>query len=211
MNNSQRRDNELLYIADAAVLEEMRATRKLLSELNSTDLADFEQLALLSYRLLGRAGRDVVITPPFYCDYGSHIEVGDRFFANFNCTIIDVARVTIGHNVLLGPNVAIYTAGHPIHPTARTSGYEYGIRVTIGNNVWIGGNAVITPGVRIGENTVIGAGSVVTRDIPGNVIAVGNPCRVIREITDDDMKFYYKDRIFDEEAWSAIQQGNRCK
>ena len=105
---------------------------------------------------------------------------------------------------MLAPNVSIYTAGHPIHPESRNSAYEYGIGITIGNNVWIGGNVVITPGINIGDNVVIGAGSVVTRDIPANVVAVGNPCRVIKEITDEDKKYYYKDRVFDEEAWENI-------
>ena len=137
------------------------------------------------------------IEQPFRCDYGKNIEVGNNFFANYNCVILDVAKVTIGENVMFAPNVSIYTAGHPIHPESRNSGYEYGIPVTIGNNVWVGGNVVITPGVTIGNNVVIGAGSVVTKDIPDNVIAVGNPCRVIREITEEDRKYYYKDKEFD--------------
>ena len=112
-----------------------------------------------------------------YCDYGSHIEVGKNFFANYNCTILDVAKVTIGDNCQLAPNVAIYTAGHPIYPSTRNSLYEYGKEVTIGDNCWIGGNTVICPGVRIGSNVVIGAGSVVTRDIPDWSVAAGNPCR----------------------------------
>lgn len=103
----------------------------------------------------------------------------------------------IGDNVMLAPNVSIYTAGHPLHPDSRNSGYEYGISITIGNNVWIGGNAVINPGVKIGNNVVIGAGSVVTKDIPDNMIAAGNPCRVIREISEEDRKYYFKDREFD--------------
>lgn len=106
---------------------------------------------------------------------------------------------------MFAPNVSIYTAGHPVHPVSRQSGYEYGIPVSIGNNVWIGGNVVITPGVTIGDNVVIGAGSVVTKDIPANVVAAGNPCRVIREITDADKKYYYKDREFDPESWAEIE------
>ena len=139
--------------------------------------------------------------PPIRFDYGKNTEVGDNFFANFNTVILDVAKVTIGENVMFAPNVSIYTAGHPIHPDSRNSGYEYGIPVTIGDNVWIGGNAVILPGVHIGNNVVIGAGSVVTRDIPDSVIAAGNPCRVIREITEADRKFYFKDRVFDVEDY----------
>lgn len=145
------------------------------------------------------------VNPPFYCNYGSHIEVGKNFFANYNCMIIDVARVKIGDNCQMAPNVAIYTAGHPVHPASRNTAYEYGIEVTVGDNVWIGGNTVIVPGVHIGSNTVIGAGSVVTKDIPDWVIAAGNPCRVIRKITEEDRRLYFKDREFDAEAWNHME------
>ncbi|MNC60607.1 Galactoside O-acetyltransferase [compost metagenome] len=123
--------------------------------------------------------------------------MGENFYANFNCTILDVGKVVMGENVMFAPNVSIYTAGHPVHPDSRNSGYEYGIAITIGDNVWIGGNAIINPGVTIGHNVVIGAGSVVTKDIPDNVIAAGSPCRVIREITEEDRKYYFKDKEFD--------------
>lgn len=144
------------------------------------------------------------INPPFFCDYGSHIEVGKNFYANYNCTILDVAKVKIGDNCLLAPNVAIYTAGHPIHPLTRNSGYEYGKEITIGDNVWIGGSAVICPGVKIGNNVVIGAGSVVTKDIPDWCIAAGNPCKVIRAITENDRRTLFKSEEIDEEAWHNI-------
>ena len=204
MNNIERRDREMAYISDDAVMEEQRKTRKILRELNTADPSDFERIGEIVEQLLGKSHK-AFINPPFYCDYGFHIEVGESFFANYNCTIIDVAKVKIGDNCQLAPNVSIYTAGHPVHPDSRNSLYEYGIGVTIGDNVWIGGNTVILPGVHIGSNTVIGAGSVVTKDIPDWVIAAGNPCRVIRKITEDDRKYYYKDREFDEEAWEHIQ------
>lgn len=200
MNQIERRDREMAYISDEAVMEEQRLTRKLLQEFNRADRSDFENLEKLGRQLFGKTGKGFFVNPPFYCDYGSHIEVGDNFYANYNCTILDVAKVKIGDNVLLAPNVAIYTAGHPLHPDSRNSMYEYGIHVTIGDNVWIGGNVVITPGVTIGDNTVIGAGSVVTKDIPSDVVAAGNPCRVIRKITEADRRYYYKDREFDREA-----------
>ena len=155
-----------------------------------------EQDALIR-QILGRTGKNVHIEAPFHCDYGYNIEVGENFFANYHFVVLDVGRVKIGDNAQIAPNVSIYTAGHPVHPESRNSGYEYGIAVTIGDNVWIGGNVCILPGVTIGNNAVIGAGSVVVRDIPDNVIAAGNPCRVIREITDADRDFYYKDRKFD--------------
>lgn len=206
MDNITRRDRELPYISDESVFEEQKVTRKLLGKFNTTDPSDFDALSEIVKQILRGSQKNVMIVPPFYCDYGSHIEVGENFFANYNCTILDVAPVKIGKNVLFGPNVSLYTAGHPLHPVSRNSMYEYGISITIGDNVWLGGNVVVTPGVHIGNNVVIGAGSVVTKDIPDNMVAAGNPCRIIREITDADKKFYYKDREFDEEAWAKIQE-----
>ena len=205
MNNIERRDREMAYISDDAVMEEQKVCRRILQRLNTVDRSDFDEIGKIVKELLGKS-EDAFINHPFYCDYGSHIEVGKNFFANYNCTIIDVAKVKIGDNCQMAPNVAIYTAGHPLHPVARNSMYEYGISVTIGDNVWIGGNTVIMPGVHIGSNTVIGAGSVVTRDIPDWSVAVGNPCRVIKKITEEDKKYYYKGREFDSEAWEVISK-----
>ncbi|MGN1015546.1 MAG: sugar O-acetyltransferase [Faecousia sp.] len=206
MTNPQRRDAQLPYISDEAVMEEQRRSRTVLQRLNTIDMSDFEGIAALVRELL-QTQEDPFINPPFYCDYGNHIKVGKNFFANYNCTFLDVATITFGDNCLLGPNVAIYTAGHPVHPHSRNSRYEYGIAVTIGNDVWLGGNTVVCPGVTIGDGCVIGAGSVVTKDIPPYSIAAGNPCRVIRTITDEDRKYYFRDRAFDDEAWAAIQRG----
>lgn len=206
MNQIERRDVGMAYISDESVMEEQKGCRRILQRLNTADRSDFDEIGRIVEELLGKSEK-AFINPPFYCDYGTHIEVGKNFFANYNCTIIDVAKVRIGDNCMLAPNVAIYTAGHPVHPDSRNSLYEYGAEVTIGDNVWIGGNAVILPGVKIGSNTVIGAGSVVTKDIPDWVIAGGNPCKVIRKITEADRKFYYRDREFDDEAWEEIQNG----
>ena len=195
----------MAYISDESVMEEQKVCRRILQRLNTVDRSDFDEIGKIVKELLGKSD-GAFINPPFYCDYGSHIEVGKNFFANYNCTIIDVAKVKIGDNCQMAPNVAIYTAGHPLHPVSRNSMYEYGISVTIGDNVWIGGNTVIMPGVHIGSNTVIGAGSVVTKDIPDWVVAVGNPCRVIKQITEDDKKYYYRDREFDPEAWDYISK-----
>lgn len=203
MDNIKRRDLGMAYISDDAVMEEQKVCRRILQKLNFIDRSDFEGIGKLVKELLGES-EDAFINPPFYCDYGSHIKVGKNFFANYNCTIIDVAQVTIGDNCQMAPNVSIYTAGHPVHPVSRNSLYEYGIEVAIGDNVWIGGNTVVLPGVHIGNNVVIGAGSVVTKDIPDWTIAVGNPCKVVRKITEEDKKYYYKDREFDEEVWSQI-------
>lgn len=133
-------------------------------------------------------GEGFVLTPPFYCDHGNKISFGNHFYANTDLTILDENYVTIGDNVYLAPHVSIYTAGHPIDAKVRNTDLEYAKPVTIGNDVWIGGNVVINPGVTIGNNVVIGSGSVVTKDIPDGVIAAGNPCRVIREITENDQR-----------------------
>ena len=174
----------LLYDAnyDPQLLAERRAAKELLYDYNRLRPSEeAERLALLK-RLLGRTGEQCIIEPPFACDYGYNIEVGENFFANFNLVILDGARVTIGDNAFIAPNVAIYTAGHPLDVEQRNRGLEYARPVTIGHNVWIGGNVVILPGVTIGDGSVVGAGSVVTRDIPPHSLAVGNPCRVIRKL-----------------------------
>lgn len=202
MNNVERMNKGLAYIADEEVFEQVKACRRILQRLNSMDRADIEGIYVVAKELFCES--DAHITPPFHCDLGKNIETGKNFYANANCTILDVAKVVFGDNCLLGPNVSIYTAGHPIHPVARNSGYEYGKSVTIGDNVWIGGASVICPGVHVGNNVVIGAGSVVTKDVPDWCIAAGNPCRVIRKITDEDMRKLYKDEEIDDEAWNNI-------
>lgn len=206
MTMKERRDAGLAYQSDASVMEEQAVSRKILQKLNFMDRSDFDGIAAVVKELLGKS-EGAFINPPFYCDYGKNIEVGKNFFANYNCTILDVAKVKIGDNCQMAPNVAIYTAGHPIHPDTRNSLYEYGKPVTIGDNVWIGGNTVICPGVRVGNNVVIGAGSVVTKDIPDWCIAAGNPCRVIRKITDADKRKLFRDEDIDDEAWADIQRG----
>ena len=203
MDQIKRRDAGLAYIADKEVMEQQKRARKLTQELNTVDRSDFEKIEKIVKELLGKS-EGAFINPPFYCDYGFNIEVGKNFYANYNCTILDVGKVTIGDNCMFAPNVAIYTAGHPIHPDSRNSMYEYGIPVSIGDNCWLGGNTIVCPGVKIGNNVVIGEGSVVTKDISDWSIAAGNPCRVIRTITEEDRKYYYKKNEFDEEAWKDL-------
>ena len=203
MDNRERTDAGLAYVADGSVFEEMQECKKILQRLNFMDRTDFAGIAKTVKELLGES-EEAFVNPPFYCDYGKHIRVGKNFFANYNCTLLDVAEIRIGDNCQLAPNVAIYTAGHPVHPVTRSSGYEYGKEVVIGDNVWIGGNAVICPGVHIGHNVVIGAGSVVARDIPDWCIAAGNPCRVVRKITEADRRRLFRAEEIDEEAWEDI-------
>ena len=198
MNQKERMLAGLPYKAwlDGLAEERLENKKRIYKYNNLPPEAEKEQDALIK-EILGKTGENVHIEAPFHCDYGYNIEVGENFFANYNLTVLDVGKVRIGKNAQIAPNVSIYTAGHPIHPDSRNAGYEYGIEVTIGDNVWIGGNVCIMPGVTVGDNVVIGAGSVVTKDIPDSVIAVGNPCRVVRAITDDDRDFYYRDRRFD--------------
>ena len=198
MNQKERMLQGLPYKAwlDGLAEERLENKRKIY-QYNNLQPDAFEKQDMLIKQILGRTGDNIHIEAPFHCDYGYNIEVGENFYANYNLIILDVGKVIIGKNAQIAPNVSIYTAGHPIHPESRNSGYEYGIAVTIGDNVWIGGNVCIMPGVTIGSNVVIGAGSVVTKDIQDNVIAVGNPCRVIRPITLADRDYYYKDRRFD--------------
>lgn len=205
MDMRKRRNMQMAYISDEAVMEEQAECRKILQKLNFMDRSDFDGISEVVTELFGKSD-GACVNPPFYCDYGSHIEVGKNFFANYNCTILDVAKVTIGDNCFMAPNVAIYTAGHLIYPDVRSAMWEYGKQVTIGDNVWIGGNTVICPGVNIGGNVIIGAGSVVTKDIPDWAVAAGNPCKVLRMITEDDKRRLFRDEEIDDEAWAEICQ-----
>ncbi len=198
MNQKERMLQGLPYKAWLdGLAEERRENKKRIYEYNQLPPGNVEKQDEIIRSIIGKCGESICIETPFHCDYGSNIEVGNNFYANFNLTILDVGKVVIGENVMIAPNVSIYTAGHPVHPDSRNSGYEYGISITIGDNVWIGGSSVINPGVHIGNNVVIGSGSVVTKDIPDNAIAVGNPCRIIRYITEEDRKYYFKNQEFD--------------
>ena len=198
MNHKERMLANLPYKAWLDGLKEERIENaKRIYEYNNLPPERWDERNNLIKKILGKTGENIDIQAPFHCDYGYNIEVGENFFANYNLVILDVGKVKIGNNAQLAPNVSIYTAGHPIHPDSRNSGYEYGIDITIGDNVWIGGNTCIMPGVKIGKNVVIGAGSVVTKDIPDGVIAFGNPCKVVRNITENDRNYYFRDRKFD--------------
>jgi galactoside O-acetyltransferase len=167
-------------------------------EYNLTRPSESEKREALLKEMFAEIGEGCYIEPPLHANWaGAHVHFGDNVYANFNLTLVDDTDIYVGDKVMFGPNVTVATAGHPIDPELRYQAMQYNIPVHIGNNVWIGANAVVLPGVTIGDNSVIGAGSVVTKDIPPNVVAVGNPCRVLREISDHDKKYYYKNREID--------------
>jgi maltose O-acetyltransferase len=183
-----------LYNAmDAELSRDRLSARQLVYAFNTQPPELWHQRPGLLRELLGEAGQDITIEPPFHCDYGYNIHIGDFFFANFNLVILDCTTVHIGNHVYIGPGVGIYTATHPLLSSERSAGLEYALPVKIGDHVWIGGQVVINPGVNIGDHAVIGSGSVVTRDIPPGVLAAGNPCRVIRSIEPWDAMLGEKD------------------
>jgi len=174
------------------LLSERQFAKELIFDFNALRPSEIEKRNNIIQQLFGKTAEPFFIEPPFRCDYGYNIAIGANFYANYNLTILDCAKVTFGENVFIAPNVSIFTAGHPIHFEARNQEFEYAIPISIGNNVWIGGNVVINPGITIGDNSVIGAGSIVTKNIPNNVIAFGNPCKIIRNITEEDKNYYFK-------------------
>ncbi|MCX6216195.1 sugar O-acetyltransferase [Spirosoma sp.] len=177
---------ELYNALDPELTQERIHTRLLLKALNESPEDQPERRTRVLQELIPNSGKGFWMQPPFFCDYGYNIILGDNVFFNFNCVVLDVMTVTIGSRTLFGPNVQIYAATHPINWSERASGLEYAKPVTIGEDVWIGGSVVICPGVTIGDRSVIGAGSVVTRDIPDDVFAAGNPCKVIRKLTESE-------------------------
>lgn len=195
MTEKERMLNGQLYKANDKELRELvNHKNRVISMFNNDANCDILGKQELLRSLFNNVGKKFYIEPPFRCDYGCNISVGESFYANFDCIFLDVNKITIGNNVMLAPRVCIYTAGHPIDKDVRNELYEYGYPVTIGDDVWIGGNVTINPGVTIGSNVVIGSGSVVVKDIPSNVVAAGNPCRVIRKITDKDKEIWEKQK-----------------
>lgn len=176
---------------DAELLAERDLCKEKCYDLNNLRPQRINDKENIIKNLFGKTGKIFTIVSPFYCDYGYNIEIGENFFINMNCIILDEAKVTFGDNVFIAPNCGFYTAGHPLDVEQRNKGLEYAYPITIGNNVWIGAHVCVLPGVTIGDNTVIGAGSIVTKNIPANVLAAGNPCKVIRNITEED-KLKYK-------------------
>lgn len=191
MTEKEKAAAGLLYANyDAQLNREIERSKKLCHAYNSLSSPHSEEAHAMIREVLGKTGKNFTIVQPFYCDYGYNTEIGENFFANLHCVILDAAKVTFGNDVFVAPNCSFYTAGHPLDIEQRNERLEYAYPIRVGNNVWIGGNVVVLPGVTIGDGAVIGAGSVVTRDIPPNVIAVGNPCRVLHPITSADRDKY---------------------
>ena len=184
MSEKQKMQQGLLYNAnyDAELLNERNKCKNLCFKFNHTPYEDVETRQKILKELLGQVKKNVTIEPSFWCDYGYNIKLGENFYSNHNLVILDEAEVVFGDNVFIGPNCGFYTAGHPLNIAQRNQGLEYAKPIKVGNNVWLGANVIVLPGVVIGDNCTIGAGSVVVKDIPANSVAVGNPCRVIRQI-----------------------------
>lgn len=186
---------ELYLPLDDSIMKEQLDCLELLYDYNATRPHDFEKREELLKKMFAEIGEECYIEPPLRSNWGGHhVHFGNKVYANFNLTLVDDTHIYVGDCTMFGPNVTIATAGHPILPELRAQGYQYNAPVHIGKNCWIGAGAIILPGITIGDNVVVGAGSVVTKDIPSNVVAVGNPCRVLREIGDRDREYYFKNR-----------------
>lgn len=183
MNEREKMVNGLMYdAANNDLVADRLKCKTLCFEYNRTPFDEREKMNAIIKELFGKTNGLFHIEPTFFCDYGYNIEIGENFYSNHNLVILDCAKVTFGDNVFIGPNCGFYTAGHPLDAETRNKGLEFAKPINVGNNVWFGGNVVVMPGVSIGDNCVIGAGSVVTKDIPANSVAVGNPCRIIKKL-----------------------------
>lgn len=194
MTEREKMLSGLLYDGNynAELLDERLNCKELCFEYNQLRPSQVKERESLIRKIIGKTGKKFWVEPSFWCDYGCNITMGENFYSNHNLVILDGAKVTFGDNCFIAPNCGFYTASHPIDYTIRNKGFEFAKPITVGNNVWIGGNVVVLPDVTIGNNVVIGAGSVVTKDIPSNVVAVGNPCKVLRAITKEDFERYKK-------------------
>lgn len=184
MTEKEKCEKGMLYNAnyDQELIEERIACKNLCQEYNSVRYSDFEKRKEILSKIIPELPNEFLIEQPFWCDYGYNIEIGENFYSNHNLIILDGAKVKFGTHVFIGPNCSFYTAGHPLNVQERNEGLEFAKPITVGNNVWFGGNVTVLPGVTIGDNSVIGAGSLVTKDIPANVVAAGNPCKIIKQL-----------------------------
>ena len=192
------RSKQLYLPGEPELIDEQLTYLDKLYDYNNLKPSEQEKKTQLLKEMFAAIGEDCYIETPFHANWGGrYVHFGKGVYGNFNLTLVDDCEIYVGDHVMFGPNVTLATAGHPIHPELRKQQAQYNLPVTIGNNVWIGASVVVLPGVTIGDNTVIGAGSIVTKDIPANVVAVGNPCKVLRDIGEKDMKYYYKDMKID--------------
>ena len=200
MTIKEKMHSGALYLPmDEELFQEQMVCLDRLYDFNQTRPSELDRRDALLRELFAEIGEDCYIEPPLHTNWGGrHVHFGRNVYAIFNLTLVDDSQIYVGDYTMLGPNVVIATAGHPLLPELREQGYQYNSPVRVGRNCWIGAGAVIVPGVSIGDNTVIGAGSIVTKDVPANCLAVGNPCRVLREINAHDRKYYFKDREIDE-------------
>lgn len=188
-------NGELYRADDQQLIEEATRGRDLIRQFNQTSEYQREERVASLPKIFKQIGENGYVMPPLYVDYGTNTTIGDNFYANYDLTLLDVAPITIGDNVMFGPRVSLLTPAHPIDADVRNSGLEFGKPITIGNNVWLGGHVVVNPGVTIGNNTIVGSGAVVTKDLPDNVIAVGNPARVLRTIGEADRVHWRAEQI----------------
>lgn len=186
---------ELYLPTDKEIMKEQLQKLDMLYEFNATRPSKLDKRAAMLKEMFAEIGEDCYIEPPLYANFGgAHVHFGRNIYANFHLTLVDDTHIYVGDYTMFGPNVTVATAGHPILPELRLEGYQYNAPVHIGKNCWIGAGALIMPGITIGDNVVIGAGSVVTKDIPDNTVAVGNPCKVLRQVNEHDKEYYFKDR-----------------
>ncbi|MCD8381707.1 MAG: sugar O-acetyltransferase [Clostridiales bacterium] len=194
-NQEKMHTGELYLPGDEEIMQEQLKRMEKLYEFNATRPAEMDKRNRLMKEMFAEIGEGCYLEPPFHSNFGGgHVHFGNYIYGNFNLTLVDDTHIYVGDYTMFGPNVTIATAGHPILPELREQGYQYNLSVHIGRNCWLGAGAIVLPGVTIGDNSVIGAGSVVTKDVPSNVVAVGNPCRVLREINEHDRKYYCKNR-----------------
>lgn len=203
MNNYDKLHSEELYFpGDPEIMEEQNRCLELLYDYNATRPSEPDRRAALLKEMFAEIGEGCYIEPPLRSNFGGHhVHFGKQVYANFNLTLVDDTHIYVGDYTMIGPNVTIATAGHPLLPMLRQKGLQYNASVRIGKNCWIGAGAILLPGVTVGDDTVIGAGSVVTKDIPSGVVAVGSPCRVLRQIGEHDREYYFRDHRID---WEAI-------